>query len=286
MLMASICDIFNYADYNTACCYDKQLKYVKSRLEYVTMKMISWFKTNEMKVNHDKFQVIIFSKNGMFSEESVKVDEAYVTTQHVVKLLGVTFDNMLTFDMHVDEICRKAGRKLSVLGRLSTTLDVESKLILFHSFVLSHFEYCSVIWHFCSREKMKKVEKIQKQALRYVFNDYTSTYQELLKKADITLLYVQRVRSLLCVVNRCLVKAGPAYLNDMFTLNEGSNSRKLYPLVQHKYNTTKYGKNSVMYQGSRCWNRLDHKFKFSTHLKESQPKSNSSTCDLCVLMQV
>ena len=110
--------------------------------------------------------------------------------------------------------------------------------------------------------------------------------KELLKQADRTLLYVERVRSVICIVNRCLVKAGPAYLNDMFSLNEGSNSRKLYPLVQHKYNTTKYGKNSVRYQGSRCWNQLDNKFKFSTHLKEWQPKCNCSTCDLCVLMQV
>ena len=56
----------------------------------------------------------------------------------VVKLLGVLFDRLLPFDAHVD-ICRKAGGKLCVLPRLSKTLDTESKLILFHTFVLSHF---------------------------------------------------------------------------------------------------------------------------------------------------
>ena len=92
--------------------------------------------------------------------------------------------------------------------------------------------------------------------------------------------------SLMYVVNKCLLKAGPAYLNDLFCLNEGSNSRNVYPLVQHKYKTIKYGKNSVRYQGSRVWNQLENKFKFSTKVKEWQPQCNCSTCDLCILMQV
>ena len=53
------------------------------------------------------------------------------------------------------------------------------------------------------------------------------------------------------VVNKCLLEAGPAYLNDMFCLHEGSNSRNVYSLVQHKYKTIKYGKNSVRYQDNR-----------------------------------
>ena len=242
-----MCAIFNYADDNTVCCHGKNIVDIKRALENVISEMLHWFKLNEMKVNNDKFQLILFSKNGINSEESITVGDVIIPNQNVVKLLGVQFDNMLSFDAHVDEICRKAGRKLNVLARLSKTLDFESKLTLFHCFVLSHFEYCAVVWHFCSRDKMRKMEKIQKQALRYVFNDYTSCYTELLRKADKTLLYVQRMRSILCVVQNCLNKVGPVYLNDMFSINERSNGRMLWPLVQHKFNTTKFGFNSVCF---------------------------------------
>ena len=76
MMMAKLCEIFNYADDNTVCCYGKILKEVKCQLENVITKMLSWFKINEMKVNNDKFQLILFSKNGMYSDESLKVDGA------------------------------------------------------------------------------------------------------------------------------------------------------------------------------------------------------------------
>ncbi len=80
-----------------------------------------------------------------------------------VKLLGVYFDQKLSYDYHVDELCHKSGRKLSVLARLTKTLDVASKMLLFHTIILSQFEYCSLVWHFWSRDKVKEIEKFRKQ---------------------------------------------------------------------------------------------------------------------------
>ncbi len=49
---------------------------------------------------------------------------------------------------------------------------------------------------------MKKLERIQKQALgyMYVYNNYSSSYEELLNKANRPTLYVQRIRSVLNIV--------------------------------------------------------------------------------------
>ncbi len=40
---------------------------------------------------------------------------------------------------------------------------------------------------------MKKIEKIQKHALRYVFSDFNASYSELLEKANRPLLYIHRL---------------------------------------------------------------------------------------------
>ena len=66
-----------------------------------------------------------------------------------VKLLGVTVDTKLTFTRHVDELCSKAGN-INMLCRLSNVLTMEAKCLLFQSFILSHFNFCSVVWHYCS----------------------------------------------------------------------------------------------------------------------------------------
>ncbi len=85
---------------------------------------------------------------------------------------------------------------------------------------------------------MKKIEKLQKQALRYVFNDFNASYRELLEKANRPLMYTHRLRRMLLFVEKCIDRKCPMYLNDLiFAVNTGSNSRKLKTLVQPKYNS-------------------------------------------------
>ena len=287
MLMATLCDVFNYADDNTICCYGKTVDTVKQDLQSKIMYMTEWFKSNEMKVNVDKFQMILFDKRGSNSDDFITSDNCTITNQQSVKLLGVTFDYSLTFDVHITEICRKPGRKLNVLSRLSKSLDIESKLILLHSFVLSHFQYCSVVWHFCSKENMNKIENIQKQALRYVFNDYQSSYSELRSKTSLPLLYVKRLQSILNIVYKCVNKVCSKYVCDLFSINEGSRSnRKVCQLRQIKFNSIKYGFNSVRYQGSKLWNILDPSFNDPDCFKTWEPQCSCSYCDLCILSQM
>jgi hypothetical protein len=47
------------------------------------------------------------------------------------------------------------------------------------TFILSNFNYCPVTWHFCSEKNTKKIEKIQERALRFIYEDYENTYENL-----------------------------------------------------------------------------------------------------------
>ncbi len=52
----------------------------------------------------------------------------------------------------------------------------------------------------------------------------------------------------------------PIYLNDFFEINSGSSSRRLNMLKQPKYNS-RYGSNSLWYQGAKLWNAVENSFK-------------------------
>ena len=43
--------------------------------------------------------------------------------------------------------------------------------LIFHTFILSNFNYCPLAWHFCSLSNSKKLETIQEHALRSVYAD-------------------------------------------------------------------------------------------------------------------
>ena len=113
---------------------------------------------------------------------------------------------------------------------------------------------------------MKKIEKIQKQALLYIFNDFNASYSELLEKANGPLMYTHRLRRILSFVEKCIEGKCPMYLSDLFAVNTGSNSRKLKMLMQLKYNS-KYGCKCIRYQNRSLWNRVDNKFKLTAIFK-------------------
>ena len=76
------------------------------------------------------------------------------------KLLGVTFDYKLTFNAHVDVICKKAGIKLNALSRIAPYMDFNKKRLLVNAFFMSQFNYCPLIKMCNDRTKNNKIHRI------------------------------------------------------------------------------------------------------------------------------
>ena len=121
----------------------------------------------------------------------------------------------MSFNTHVNNLAAKAGAQLSALIRIKRILDQDSKLTLAKTFITSHFRYCPVVWHFCSRGNTVKLENIQKRALSLVFSLPDSDYNVLLSKANLTTL--ELTKCLLIEVYKSVNKLNPAYLLNLFT---------------------------------------------------------------------
>ena len=117
---------------------------VCSVLERTVASMLHWFQINFMQANLSKFQFMLFGKNR--DEYSVELaPDVTLVSCPSVHLLGVTLDCTLSFTDHILNLCKKAGRSVNALARLSQDLDVKSKLVLFQSFIMSHFNYCPCV---------------------------------------------------------------------------------------------------------------------------------------------
>ena len=80
-------------------------------------------------------------------------------------------------------------RQISVFNRFKRLIPLDAKLLLYDSFILSHLNYCSMVWHVCLKSDSDKLEKLNERALRSVFQDEENDYRYLLNKADRTSLY-------------------------------------------------------------------------------------------------
>ena len=95
-------DIYNYADDNTFVCsgYDHHYDMIIHTLLQNVNNVISWLKNNNMKVNPDKFQCIVFGRKDNLG--SLKIDIHDILPDDV-KILGLH----LNFDVHISKLCKK-----------------------------------------------------------------------------------------------------------------------------------------------------------------------------------
>ena len=117
---------------------------------------------------------------------------------------------------------------------------------ILNAFVLSNFNYCPMVWHNCGNKNTKNMEKLQERGLRFVYNDFISTYQVLLTKSGKSLLYITRLRSIAAEVYKLTNNIGPTMMNDVYTrkymnINLRDNNR----LVQPNVRTSRFGLNSL-----------------------------------------
>ena len=66
-----------------------------------------------------------------------------------MKLLGVTIDNQLKFENH-----------LTALARIAPYLNEDKRKLLVKTIFLTFFNYCSLVWIYCSRKNNKLITNI------------------------------------------------------------------------------------------------------------------------------
>ena len=133
-------DVCNFADDTTFFACNSDLKHLIGRLEHDTKLAIEWFENNYMKLNEDKCHLPVSGHR--YESSWAKIGETRIWESKNEKLLGLTIDRNLNFDHYVIILCKKAGRKLSALSRISNYMSFEKKIILLKAFVESQFGYC------------------------------------------------------------------------------------------------------------------------------------------------
>ena len=64
------------------------------------------------------------------------------------KRMRIKTDNKLTFEEHVEELCKKACQKVSAMARVLSLMRFELRQRIVNSFITSNFSYYSLVWMF------------------------------------------------------------------------------------------------------------------------------------------
>ena len=278
-------DIASYADDTTPYASAQSLEELIIILEDISDKLFHWFTFNEMKANESKCHLLL-SKNCASSK--MKIDNIEIENSESEKLLGIQVDCHLNVNSHLNTLCKKASSKIHALARISPYLDLYKRKLLMNSFFNAQFGYCPLVWMFCSRSINNKINSLHERCLRLIYNDKSSSFDELLKFDKSVTIHQRNLQKLALEMFKVLNSSSPEIMKEVFPLNTCNNYdlRHTRQFLARPVKSVYYGTESISFLAPKIWEIVPEDIKASETVAEFKTKikiwiPDNCPCRLC-----
>ena len=207
----------------------------------------------------------------------VDVGETQVWERKQQKLLGVLIDGDLKFDEYVLSQCKKPGKKLIALLRTSKFMTFGQRRNIMKAFIESHFGYFPIVWIFCGRQTNARINHIHKRALRAVYNDEVSPFEELRGRDKPETIHQGNIK--IFAAELCKIKNGPS--DDIMAQLICKRNSVCYSLCSEtdfslpQVKSMNCGLKALQFFGPNIWNILPSDIKNSRTFREFSRKVKS-----------
>ena len=190
----------------------------------------------------------------------VSIGDAPIKTSTKETLLGILIDSELSFDQHISVICSKASKKLHALGRTASFIYFTKYRTLMKAFIESQFNYCPLIWMLHSRTMNNKINRIHERAVRLVYSDQVSSFDELLKKDRSFSIHHRNIQSLAIELYKFFHGLSPSIMKNVFHFNTNIpyNLRSRSELYSRNPKKVKYGTEIISYLAPKIWSLVSN----------------------------
>ena len=249
----------NFADDNTPYAISKDLPNIISKLEADGNNLIKWFHVNYFKMNPDKCKLLITNHE---KDASIHIDSSDIKAEKSVKLLCVKIDNNLEFNEHVPNICKKVSLKIHALARISNYMSTDKLRMLMKAFIESQFGYCPLIWMFHSRKLNNHINRLHERALRLVYKDKNSTFEELLSKDKSFTIHHRNLQKLATEMFKVKNDLSPSCMKAIFSISDNPYNMRFYQNFKtHNIKSVYKGSETLAFRGPSTWSLVQDSIK-------------------------
>ena len=112
------------------------------------------------------------------------------------------------------------SQKLHALARASMYMPKEKTRVVMRAFVISQFSYCPLIWMFPGKGVNSKINHIHKIALRSEYQDFMSSFTEVLINDDSVSIRQRNLQLLVTEVYRTKMNVIPSGMKETLVEKE------------------------------------------------------------------
>ena len=230
---------------------------------------------NCLKLNEGKSVFIILGSSQNISNlkkinlPNIIINNKPIKRESIVKNLGVLFDETMSWEPEISKCISNGYGKLKQAYRFKNFLSQNSKKLVVQSYILSQFNYSSIILQNLTLSQMEDIQKFQNTCVRFILN---------LKKFDhishgfksLGFLKMRQLREVrgLTFMHKILKGKAPAYLLEklMFQGDHHSHLTRARSNIRCSRFRTNYGRNRFFNFIGKKYNEITRLLDISTSL--------------------
>ena len=144
-----------------------------------------WCLSNRLTVNLNKTFYMLFTNKPPSVLPSLFFSQNIISRTHKHTLLGITYDDNMTFQHHVTNQILKLSRTVSLLYLIKELMPIYVLKMLYNAHVLPQLYYCAPIWCSTYPTHLLPLFRLQKKIIRIISNsDYFAHTQPLFKETN------------------------------------------------------------------------------------------------------
>ena len=273
-LLLKHCQADFFADDATAHTSNQDIETINTELQSDFSIAVSWSKQNELPINYDKTKYMILGSKKRVQDEhqlDLRADNRTIDKVSTQRLLGIFFDDQLSWTTHIDHLCSTLSSKISLLRQISAYVPQDIQKLYYQSYIVPLLNYGCNTWGTTSSANIERLSKLQKRAARIILKADFMTPSKLMFE---TLGWLSVPKRLLynkaILTYKALNNLTPTYISNLLTPLSEKHSRSLRSsenglLCIPRSRSALYDR-SFSHSASKLWNSLPQDIRTKSSL--------------------
>ena len=252
-----------FADDTSDFVDGENINEVISKAEISMNNLSKWFKANRLTLSTEKSSFIIFrsqkSKLNPIPSE-IKFGQNSISRGTSVKYLGVTIDEHLTWNEHVETVSNNLKKCFSTFYGVRDYISKDQIKNIYYSLIYSKITYALPIYGLTSKENLLTLQRMQNKLLKVLMKkNYRYPTNQLHNELEILKVEDLVDQEILTFVSNFKNSKLPKIFDSYFEfrgIRQQIRTRNIENKLIVPNTNTNYGEQTVKVRGAKLWNQL------------------------------
>lgn len=191
-----------YADDGLFIAHGKNYNELIENINYDIKIIHEWFNDNHLKLNIKKTKIMLIkTKNEEEMQHFIGInfDNKLIERVNSIKYLGLTIDDKLSWDEHVDTIKGKLIPICAAIFKIRNYIPRKILWQIYNAHFLSHINYLNQIWMHTKEQNINDLQRIQNKFIKIIENKHRLTPTETLYRDKMNIKKIMKYNIIILV---------------------------------------------------------------------------------------